>query len=130
MVVTRELHLQTEGHTDTQDITGQVQELVRETDLRTGIVTLFCPGSTGGLTTIEYESGAVADLKQVFDEIAPPDRDYRHHQKWGDDNGSAHLWNARHAFQTRCADRPITHRALCGASPHAGDLAADYLSRL
>jgi secondary thiamine-phosphate synthase enzyme len=91
MVVTRELHLKTQGHTDTQDITGQVQELVRETDLRTGIVTLFCPGSTGGLTTIEYESGAVRDLQRVLDEIAPPDRDYRHHQRWGDDNGSSHV---------------------------------------
>ena len=91
MVITKELHLQTQGHTDTQDITRQVEDLVRETNLQAGIVTLFCPGSTGGLTTIEYESGAVTDLQQVFDEIAPPDRDYRHHQKWGDDNGSAHV---------------------------------------
>jgi secondary thiamine-phosphate synthase enzyme len=91
MVITKELHLQTQGHTDVQDITRQVDELVRETDLRAGIVTLFCPGSTGGLTTIEYENGAVVDLKQVFDEIAPPGRDYQHHQTWGDDNGSAHV---------------------------------------
>lgn len=91
MVITKELHLQTQGYTDVQDITGQIEELVRETDLNTGIVTLFCPGSTGGLTTIEYESGALADLQQVFDEIAPSDRDYRHHQRWGDDNGSAHV---------------------------------------
>jgi secondary thiamine-phosphate synthase enzyme len=91
MVITKELHLQTQGHTDVQDITRQVEELVQETDLRAGTVTLFCPGSTGGLTTIEHESGVVTDLKQVFDEIAPPDRDYRHHQKWGDDNGSAHV---------------------------------------
>jgi secondary thiamine-phosphate synthase enzyme len=91
MVITKELHLQTQGHTDVQDITCQVDELVQETHLRAGIVTLFCPGSTGSLTTIEYENGAVVDLKQVFDEIAPRDRDYRHHQKWGDDNGSAHV---------------------------------------
>ena len=75
MVITKELHLQTQGHTDIQDITRQVEDLVRETDMGTGIVTLFCSGSTGGLTTIEYENGAVADLKQVFDEIAPCDRD-------------------------------------------------------
>jgi secondary thiamine-phosphate synthase enzyme len=91
MVITKELHLQTQGHTEVQDITRQVEELVRGTDLRAGVVTLFCPGSTGGLTTIEYESGAVSDLRQVLDEIVPPDRDYRHHQRWGDDNGSAHV---------------------------------------
>jgi len=91
MVITKELHLQTQGHTEVQDITRQVEELVRGTDLRAGVVILFCPGSTGGLTTIEYESGAVSDLRQVLDEIAPPDRDYRHHQRWGDDNGSAHV---------------------------------------
>jgi secondary thiamine-phosphate synthase enzyme len=91
MVITKELHLETQGHTDIQDITRQVEELVQETALRAGVVTLFCPGSTGGLTTIEYESGAMADLRQVFDEIAPVDRDYRHHQRWGDDNGSAHV---------------------------------------
>lgn len=75
-------------------------------DAIVGIVTLFCPGSTGGLTTIEHESGAVADLQQAFDEIAPPDRDYRHHQRWGDDGNplsrdcmavptSARRWSAR-----------------------------------
>lgn len=91
MVITQELSLQTQGHTDVQDITRHVGDLVRETGLDAGIVTLFCPGSTGGLTTIEWERGAVSDLRQVFDEIAPPDRDYRHHQRWGDDNGSAHV---------------------------------------
>jgi secondary thiamine-phosphate synthase enzyme len=91
MVITKELPLQTQGHTDVQDITRQVEALVRETGLQAGIVALFCPGSTGSLTTIEYESGAVADLCQVLDEIAPPDRPYRHHLRWGDDNGSAHV---------------------------------------
>jgi secondary thiamine-phosphate synthase enzyme len=54
-------------------------------------VAVFCPGATGGLTTIEYESGVIADLQQVLDEIAPADRDYRHHLRWGDDNGSSHI---------------------------------------
>ena len=70
----------------------QVANAVRDSGLEAGIVTVFCPGSTGGLSTIEYESGALADLQQVLDEIAPPDRDYRHHQT-GEDNGYAHLWN-------------------------------------
>jgi len=91
MIITQELRLSTRGHCDIRDVTPQVAEAVRESGLRAGIVTLFCPGSTGGLTTIEYESGALADLEQVFDEIVPPDRDYRHHLRWGDDNGSSHV---------------------------------------
>jgi secondary thiamine-phosphate synthase enzyme len=91
MITTHELSLHTRGHTDVVDITGQVAQAVRDTGLQAGVVTVFCPGSTGGLTTIEYESGALDDLRQVFDEIVPPDRDYRHHLRWGDDNGSAHV---------------------------------------
>jgi len=91
MVITKEIHLRTQGHTDIQDITGQVSGIVRESGLQSGTATIFCPGSTGGLSTIEYESGVVADLQQVLDEIVPPDRDYRHHLRWGDDNGSAHI---------------------------------------
>jgi len=91
MVVTQELHLNTRGHCDIQDITSQVADAVKGSGLQAGIVTVFCPGSTGGLTTIEYESGVLADLRQVFDEIVPPDRDYRHHLRWGDDNGSSHV---------------------------------------
>jgi secondary thiamine-phosphate synthase enzyme len=91
MVITQELELRTRGHCDIQDITSQVSGVVRDSGLQAGIVTVFCPGSTGGLTTIEYENGALADLRQVFDEIAPPDRNYRHHLRWGDDNGQSHV---------------------------------------
>ncbi len=94
MVITRELHLHTCGYCDIQDITPQVAGVVDDSDLRAGTVTVFCPGSTGGLTTIEYESGALADLRQVLDEVAPPDRDYRHHLRWGDDNGHSHVRSA------------------------------------
>jgi secondary thiamine-phosphate synthase enzyme len=76
---------------DVQDITRLVTDIVAESGLRAGIVAVFCPGATGGLTTIEYEGGVIADLQQVFDEIAPPDRPYHHHLRWGDDNGSAHV---------------------------------------
>ena len=91
MVITRELTLQTRGNCDIQDITPQVEGAVGDSGLGSGIVTIFCPGATGGLTTIEYESGVVADLQQILDEIAPPDRDYRHHLRWHDDNGHAHV---------------------------------------
>lgn len=91
MVITRTLELRTRAGYDVQDITPSVSRVVQETKLKNGIVTVFCPGSTGGLTTIEFESGVIEDLRQVLDEIIPPDRDYRHHRRWGDDNGSSHL---------------------------------------
>ncbi len=90
-VITRELQLRTKGGYDVQDISDYVMRAVEESQLTSGTVTVFCPGSTGGLTTIEYESGVVQDLKQVLDEITPPDRAYRHHERWGDDNGHSHI---------------------------------------
>ncbi|MEA3375877.1 MAG: secondary thiamine-phosphate synthase enzyme YjbQ [Chloroflexota bacterium] len=91
MVVHDELHLETEGHCHVVDITGQVEQAVESSGVADGTVTIFCPGSTGGVTTMEYESGVVHDLEQVLDEIAPPDREYRHHLRWGDDNGHSHV---------------------------------------
>jgi secondary thiamine-phosphate synthase enzyme len=91
MVKTDTIELRSSGNTDVHDITDEVQRIVAVSGLHAGTATIFCPGSTGGLTTIEYESGVVADLQEVLDQIAPPGRDYRHHLRWGDDNGSAHV---------------------------------------
>jgi secondary thiamine-phosphate synthase enzyme len=91
MVITQEFSLSMQANCDIQDITPQVEGAIRDSGLGSGIVAIFCPGSTGGLTTIEYESGVVADLQQVLDEIVPIDRDYRHHLRWGDDNGHSHV---------------------------------------
>lgn len=91
MVITDELSLNTKGHCDILDITEQVADAVGSSGLKNGTVTIFCPGSTGGLSTIEYESGALYDLEQVLDDITPPNRDYRHHLRWGDDNGHSHV---------------------------------------
>jgi secondary thiamine-phosphate synthase enzyme len=91
MIVTRELELKTKARHDVQDITPQILRAVQESKIASGIVTIFCPGSTGGLTTLEFEPGVVADLRQALDEIAPPDRAYKHHARWGDDNGTSHV---------------------------------------
>ena len=56
-----------------------------------GMVTVFVVGSTAAITTIEFEPGAVADFNRLFDELAPRDAEYRHHLRWGDDNGSSHV---------------------------------------
>jgi secondary thiamine-phosphate synthase enzyme len=91
MVITSELNLRTRGGYDVQNITEAIARAVNESQLQNGIVTIFCPGSTGGLTTIEFEDGVIHDLEQVLDEITPPNRNYRHHLRWHDDNGHSHI---------------------------------------
>ncbi len=91
MIVTRRLKLNTRGHTDIINITEQVAQVVSDSKLKDGIVTIFVPGATGGVTTIEYEPGLVHDFQQAFERLAPYDMEYRHHQRWGDDNGSSHV---------------------------------------
>ena len=95
MVVNKQIQLNTQGHGHVVDITDQVRQKVRESGLGAGIVTLFSPSSTSALTTIEFESGAVHDLQQLFERIAPTDVEYRHNLRWGDGNGHAHV---RHAL--------------------------------
>lgn len=91
MVHTATLQLQTRGNADAHDLTDGVAQVVARSGVRSGVATVFTPSSTSALTTIEYEDGALADLRRSLDEIAPPGRDYRHHLRWGDDNGHAHL---------------------------------------
>jgi len=91
MILTGKIDVKTQGNGDMLDVTPQVKEAVKASGLRAGIVTVFVPGSTAGLTTIEFEPGAAADFKAAMDGIAPPGRPYRHHLRWGDDNGHAHV---------------------------------------
>ncbi len=90
-VVTGALELHTRGDADIRDITAEVADLVRQSGLRSGILTVFTPSSTSAVTTIEYESGCLSDLRRLFDEIAHPQREYAHNARWGDGNGHAHL---------------------------------------
>jgi secondary thiamine-phosphate synthase enzyme len=91
VVKTQTIQLNTRGNADVLDITDQVSHGLAETGLKDGIVTIFCPSSTSGLTTIEYEPGAIRDLQRLFDEIVPPDRQYAHNARWGDGNGHSHV---------------------------------------
>ena len=90
-IFTFSLPLSTRGSADMIDITGEVAQFVRQTELKSGVVTIFCPSSTSALTTIEYESGALNDLKRLFDEILPQDKNYAHNARWGDGNGHSHV---------------------------------------
>jgi len=89
-VQTRSIPLNTRGNADMQDITEQVSAAVSQSGLRRGIATIFCPSSTSALTTVEYESGCLNDLRRLFDEILPADREYAHNARWGDGNGHSH----------------------------------------
>ncbi len=90
-VDTRSFHLSTRGNTDILDITDRVVQEVIQCEYKSGIVTIFCPSSTSGLTTIEFEPGVVNDLRRLFDEIIPSDRPYNHDRAWGDGNGHSHV---------------------------------------
>jgi secondary thiamine-phosphate synthase enzyme len=81
----------TRGQNDAHDITGVVAGEVRRSGLRDGIVTVFVVGSTAAITTIEFESGAVADFNRLLEALAPRHGEYQHHLRWGDDNGSSHV---------------------------------------
>jgi secondary thiamine-phosphate synthase enzyme len=86
------LHLAAEfGHAD---ITADLQTLVRDSGVQTGIMTVQMIGSTGAITTIEYESGALNDLRQALERVAPVDEDYAHNARWGDGNGFSHVRSA------------------------------------
>ncbi len=81
----------TTAGTDILDITPYVSREVTKAEIQNGVVTLFIPGSTGALTTIEYESGAINDLKDAIERIAPTDLYYAHNERWGDGNGYSHV---------------------------------------
>ncbi len=90
-VKTINIHLSTRGNADIHDITEKVERAVSESGLKNGSVTLFTPSSTSALTTIEYESGALNDLRRLFEEIIPSNREYAHNARWGDGNGHSHV---------------------------------------
>jgi len=86
--------LETKGFTDIINITDKVSEQVKQSKIKEGICLIACLGSTSGITTIEYESGAISDLKRILDDIIPMSKDYEHCKKWGDCNGYAHIRSA------------------------------------
>src|SRR3982750_2458086 len=91
VVATTRIHVQTRGQDDAHDITPQVAAAVRDAGVEHGMVTVFVVGSTAAVTTIEFEPGAIADLNRMFEALAPRHGEYRHHLRWGDDNGSSHV---------------------------------------
>ena len=91
MVLSGAISLSAKGFCDIQDITPSVSAIVSRSKIKSGTVTVFCPGSTGAVTTIEYEGGVLEDLKKAIERIAPSNIPYAHDQRWGDGNGFSHV---------------------------------------
>ena len=91
MVSTDTISLSTKGFTDILDITDKVTESVAKSGIQNGLVNVFCSGSTGSITTIEYESGVINDLKKAIEKIVPSNIPYEHDKRWGDGNGFSHV---------------------------------------
>ena len=91
MVVTREITLNSRGECDIIDITPDIEQEVAKAGMAKGVVTIFVAGSTAGLTTIEFESGVLADLQGMWERIVPKDITYAHDRRWGDGNGYSHV---------------------------------------
>jgi secondary thiamine-phosphate synthase enzyme len=81
----------TTADTDIQDLTQDVAQILAQSGIREGQVLVFTPGSTAGITTIEFENGVVFDLEQAIERLAPQDMHYDHDARWGDGNGYSHV---------------------------------------
>ncbi len=90
-VKTSYINLKTKADGGMSDITGEVQKAVSDSGLTSGIAVVFAGGSTGALSTVEYEPGLLKDIPDALERIASKDLDYAHHQTWHDDNGRGHV---------------------------------------
>lgn len=86
-----EVNIETNGDVDIVDITSDVQDVISKSKIKDGIVCVFVPGSTGSITSIEYEPGLMKDFPRALEKIAPKDIHYDHHETWHDDNGHSHV---------------------------------------
>jgi len=91
MVHTDSFPLTAKGFCDILDITGNVAEIAAGSGMANGTVTVFSPGSTCAITTIEYERGVLRDLRRAIEELVPEARGYDHDKRWGDGNGFSHV---------------------------------------
>lgn len=90
-ILSKYIELNTQGFSDIIDITPEVTSILYESHINEGILTAFITGSTGAITTIEYETGVVNDLKKAIERIAPQNIHYDHDARWGDGNGFSHV---------------------------------------
>ena len=90
-VESQELRFRTHREGEILDITDKTQRVIESSRMRSGVAVLFVPGSTGAITTIEYEPGLLADLPVALERLAPKDASYEHEKRWHDGNGHSHI---------------------------------------
>jgi secondary thiamine-phosphate synthase enzyme len=88
---TKRIQINTHGQGDTLNVTSDIAREVNNSGVNSGLVTVFIPGSTAGVTTIEYEPGLVTDMKEMWDRVIPSGISYEHNKAWGDGNGHSHV---------------------------------------
>ena len=91
IIKSKHLKYETAGHDQMIDLTGDVNKIVHESKVKEGLATVFVPGSTASVTTIEYEPGLIKDIKELGERLAPSNKSYAHDETWGDGNGYSHL---------------------------------------
>jgi secondary thiamine-phosphate synthase enzyme len=91
MVVTAEIRVSAKGFCDIHNITDEVIRAVRQSGVTNGVATVFTPSATSAITTVEYESGMLADLADLLERIAPQAGTYKHNLRWDDGNGFSHV---------------------------------------
>ena len=99
------IRLSTKGYSDIKDITSQVREIVRKSEVTNGLVNVFVIGSTASVSTMEYEPALVEDVREILEKLIPSTMHSRHSQTWGDDNGFSHL---RATLMGPCLTAPIS----------------------
>jgi secondary thiamine-phosphate synthase enzyme len=90
-VITKHIKVQSKDENDIIDLTDKISTIIKESQISSGIVTVFVTGSTGALTTIEYEPGLLKDFPDMLSRIAPNELNYEHEQMWHDGNGRSHV---------------------------------------
>jgi len=90
-VITKQIKISSKSENDIIDITEQVSDAISESGISNGTITVFISGSTGAITTIEYEPGLVKDFPEMLSRVAPDDINYEHEQRWHDGNGRSHV---------------------------------------
>jgi secondary thiamine-phosphate synthase enzyme len=91
VVISKSIQIRSKGENDMIDLTEKISDFVSSSEVSNGIVTIFVSGSTGSITTIEFEPGLIRDFPDMLSRVAPKDLDYGHEQMWHDGNGHSHV---------------------------------------
>ena len=90
-IITKDLHLQTNGFSDIHNLTERINAIVKESGVEEGICNVFVVGATASISTMEFEPALVKDIKEKLEDFASQHMRSHHSETWGDDNGFSHI---------------------------------------